>query len=1021
MATTDNKNIYSRETIADVSAKALIADHLPPLSMSGRRQYLKCPQCGAFGKVKGKLKGLIVTDKTTMHIAKCFDCGFSLSSAIYAEMYYSGADFRTALERCADKAGMSIETERDRELRLSRERAKRDAGSFVAEQLAASGLTFDDVMVRTVGQKGKEELVPAFRRGSIDHVGNINPNDDEMLIYYYDLKGEPVRYAASTRGNPTRQYVRVRWAIPGLHTTQDGKEIKYQTPRGAQTQFYIPQKIRDAYADNTPIGTLIIQEGEKKAEKACKHGIMSIGIQGIYNIGNARQGVMKELSYLVKACKVRNVVLLFDSDWCDLSRSLECGDRVDSRPMQFAKAAIKFRDYVKTLHNEGLHVDVWFGHINSEKEKGIDDLLCGSLAGREHDFATDMERTMLTHDGRGEWADYHRISTLTNFQIMDYWHLNKLDAFVSRHSSRLESLEEIRFGGVLYSRTKSGHYTPKSEDGTTLKFWNVEYNDRNKKDITFDSIAMMKFLSANNYRRVHTEDMAVGEYVPAVLDGQILHKTAFTLIKNFLFDYLCKTCKDESVLNKFLSNMGRYVTPDIVNQLPLIEYEDYNSQSSRQIYPYSNGFVEISAEGISDNVVGHVVWEESVIPRTFRRVPIFERMEWRDGYYDFKESKDASECEFLQFLKLSSNFWHRDGRTPDLNQWYRHLYNKMSCIGYLLHSFKDMSETKAIVAMDGRMSEVGKSNGRSGKSLVAAALRRMIPQSVIDGRNLSATDDFVYNDVNLQTRTVVYDDVNVNFNFGRLFAVLTNDMTVNYKGGRRFTIPFERSPKIMITTNHALSSDDDSSRARRVFMAFSDYFNANHSPKNEFGHNFFQDWDERQWTLFDNFMLECLQMYLKCRHEEWEWSSSGLIEPPMEELTARQMRQVMGEDFLDYAEQYYGGMIVNKTINTRLKRRDVQEKFKDIPGYRKYFTPSNFRTRLEAFVRFKKWHFNPHKRHRDTGESFEEWIKTHPGGSFFGEADKSNSIEYFTVSWNGALDNTGVGVPPAFEEAELPF
>jgi hypothetical protein len=41
-------------------------------------------------------------------------------------------------------------------------------------------------------------------------------------------------YTAKGSSTP-RQYVRVRWSNPGIHTTADGKEIKYQTPPNASS------------------------------------------------------------------------------------------------------------------------------------------------------------------------------------------------------------------------------------------------------------------------------------------------------------------------------------------------------------------------------------------------------------------------------------------------------------------------------------------------------------------------------------------------------------------------------------------------------------------------------------------------------------------------------------------------------------------------------------------------------------------------------------------------------------------
>ena len=49
--------------------------------------------------------------------------------------------------------------------------------------------------------------------------------------------------------------------------------MKYRTPYGAPAFIYYPQKIRELYQKQVPIKRLFIQEGEKKAEKATKHGI----------------------------------------------------------------------------------------------------------------------------------------------------------------------------------------------------------------------------------------------------------------------------------------------------------------------------------------------------------------------------------------------------------------------------------------------------------------------------------------------------------------------------------------------------------------------------------------------------------------------------------------------------------------------------------------------------------------------------------------------------------------------------
>lgn len=995
---------YSESDIQTVRDVALMADHVPDTKTYGRTVYAKCPGCGAHGK----RKGLKITDRTSppIHIAKCFECGFSFGSAIDAEKHYAECDFLTAVEHCADMAGINLETNADRRERIAKESAKNLSDSFVGRQLAASGLTMEDVMVRTFDKKGNEEWLPAFRRGSIDVRGNVNENDDEMLIYYYDLAGNPMCYTQRTGSAATRPYIRVRWSNPALHTTAEGKQIKYQTPKGTKACFYIPQKLREAYQAKEEIETLIIQEGEKKAEKACKHGIMSLGIQGIYNIGNATQGLMKELQYIVRECKVRNIILLFDSDWNQLHSGLSDGDAADSRPGQFAGAARKFRKYVETLHNEGLQVDVWFGHLNSETEKGIDDLLAGSLVCHESELWEDMQRTMKTHDGHGQHADLFRISTLSDFQISDFWKLNKFDDFFELHRDRLAELSIFKFGGVFYTKDKDGKFKPKTDTGGSAEFWSVEYDENGKKKIQFYPEKIRDFLIGNHYSRVHTPDLPDGIYSYMVIEDNIIRPVSAVDIRYFVYNHLTKISKDPDVRNKFLNSIGKYISIDLLNTIPDYLYDDFHSSADSQTFVYRNGFVEITSQGVNMIPPQWLVWHKDTIKRDFKRVPIFKEVSMRDGKITITPTEDGERCEFLRFLELTSDFWHKTTDVAEKagkrGEFMRHMLNKITCIGYLLHSYKDENEQKAVIAMDGVMSEVGTSSGRSGKSLIGKAISKIVNQTLIDGKNANMSEDsFLFNNVQLSTRNIMIDDVRVNFDFSRIYSIITSSLPVNRKGSVKFDIEAFRAPKILITTNHAVSNDDDSTNARRVLISFSDYFNAGYIPANEFGHAFFQDWDEDQWVLFDNLMCECVMVYLRSKEQQWSGSATGMIEPPMVDLRKRQLRQKMGESFLLWADEMFAP---GNALNIRKERRDLYDDFyQNCPDIRKYVAAPEFRRRLEAFVEFKGWHLNPSKPHKKTGEMFESWKATHPYSSFLGGPDKSNSKEFFCVSEKGDI------------------
>lgn len=258
---------YSDITIRQLRESADIRYCVPGADVTRATSYVTCPQCGKSGKGKG----LCVTHKGGKNLAKCFSCGLTLSDAIAATMLYEcGNDRRRypeAIKKTADACGLYIQSEDEIRAQQVQRAAKKIEKSFCERQLEASGLTIEDVMVRVQTEDG-ERLEPSMRRGGLDRLGNLRPGDDEMLIYYYRLDGTMEKYPSRGIRGALRDYIRVRWSNPSLHTPEGStRENKYQTPAGAPTKFYIPQRIRDLYQAEKVIETLVIQEGEKKPKR----------------------------------------------------------------------------------------------------------------------------------------------------------------------------------------------------------------------------------------------------------------------------------------------------------------------------------------------------------------------------------------------------------------------------------------------------------------------------------------------------------------------------------------------------------------------------------------------------------------------------------------------------------------------------------------------------------------------------------------------------------------------------------
>jgi hypothetical protein len=140
-------------------------------------------------------------------------------------------------------------------------------------------------------------------------------------------------------------------------------------------------------------------------------------------------------------------------------------------------------------------------------------------------------------------------------------------------------------------------------------------------------------------------------------------------------------------------------------------------------------------------------------------------------------------------------------------------------------------------------------------------------------------------------------------------------MTIEKKGQDAYQIPFKESPKISITTNYTINGSG-ASHERRIFeVEIANYFNDNLTPEMEFGHLFFAEWDDKEWASFDNFMIRCVQFFLK----------NGLVQSDKVNLKFRKFKNEMGAEFIEFMEgqtgntQHLQGLTQHKNLIRRLK------------------------------------------------------------------------------------------------------
>lgn len=1036
------------QNVEKIKSVSSLTDVLTDLKPKGSKFYTKCPQCNHIDTKKKN--GLIYTP--SKEIVKCFSCGWGTNNPISFLMSTREISYPEALKILADIHSIDIEQDITRSARLEYERAlkAKNRKTFRDIQLQESGLTEEDITAHIQSDEGTEHHIAVFKSGTKDQYGNILPGrGDDMLIYYYDLHGNPVMYRKEKQ-NKMLHLVRVRWQNPDLHLDKEGKAKKYESPYGSGSHLYIPEKLRHKYKTVSPIDVLFLQEGEKKAEKASKHGLPSVGIMGIQNIGSKAHTLPPELQLIIHRCETRHVVFMLDSDWDELSDKIKNGDQVDHRPRSFFYAVKNYKEYMRTLVNLGISVEIWFGYVkkNESNAKGVDDLLVTELKGNEDELKQDIHAAMHHKDGFGQWVQMHKITMMPDSQIADLWLLNDADAFAKKHKDKLSALAEFKIGKLKRRFDENGKLILDQPLLPTEQYWEEKYtptrSGEDRKELSFDYANCFNFLMNRGFFRVRLKS---GNWEFVHIENRVVHKVDNYDIKDFVTEFT-KELKRKDVLNMLYRGGPQYLGYEKLSNLDFINLSLERAANDSQCLYFKDQIWRITADGIE--VLSYAefknhVWEEKIIKAkvkklqpliTVQRMDEYFREKIKDsdyahapnGEFFYDLSEHGQKCHFLKFLEYTSDFvWRKKRKLSGLNGNVKpedmigpeeflinskHLINKLTAIGYLLHDYKNDSELKAVIGMDGKLSEVGASNGRTGKSLVGKALEFVIPQVYIPAKNSKITEDiFLFGEVTEKHKNIFLDDVRANIDFEFFFPLITGKLKVNPKGAQPFTLEQADTPKLYITTNHAINGEGASFKDRQAFMAFSDYYNENHKPVDDFGINFFSEWDNDQWNLFYNLMANCLVLYFRSIREGWSGKNSGIVQPPMESIELRQLRQMIGEDFLQWAEASFtqtadGTPTVESKLNIQHIRKELFDNFTDqYPHARKYVTTTSFGKRMRLYCKFKKFHFNPHKPNHD-GVNFFDFVRLYPDKSFDGESDKTGGKEYWTIAnnrWTGTF------------------
>jgi len=405
-------------------------------------------------------------------------------------------------------------------------------------------------------------------------------------------------------------------------------------------------------------------------------------------------------------------------------------------------------------------------------------------------------------------------------------------------------------------------------------FWKVDINQKGDSKITISYYDFCRFVNDSlNIFRFKLKDDDIGFRYVKLKDGKIFN-VSMAEIKDSTKDYLESLepyfdgiYKDQ--LMEVLYRSANSIFSD--NMLEFLEYtnvEILRATDSDAYFPFLNCIVRVSKynkiEVLNyDEINGKYVWDSSVIKHNFE--------------LDF----DYKNFSFYKFLEKITN--------DDINR----LEFCKQIVGYLLHEYKDpLNPISVIFGEETSDTNLG---GGAGKGILTNAISKLTNLVTIDGKSFNPDREFAFQRVNVDSRLVVLQDTTDKFDFESLFSKTTDGFTIRKMFTPEIFVPFEMSPKFIITTNYTIDNESGASERRLKLLEFSSFFNSKNKPIDFLGEVLFNSWNNEKWNKFYTLMFDCLLVYLE----------NGITE--ISETQTSKIKRIStkyGDDFLGWFKEY---------------------------------------------------------------------------------------------------------------------
>lgn len=508
---------------------------------------------------------------------------------------------------------------------------------------------------------------------------------------------------------------------------------------------------------------------------------------------------------------------------------------------------------------------------------------------------------------------------------------------------------KTNFGTIVHLAKAKGFAVPK---GNPLNFWRTVESADGRKKAVIDKDRFITFLAELGFRKwffnnndcqfIRIKDNIVETVSRARIQAIVTHYVKTEVTSSLVWGAICR--QGSELYNEILLQE--------LPEDPLSTVKE-DKRNIGHIY-YRNGFVRIAVTETVDEFIPGEPRSVRTAKREFLPYDQLDGLVWRSQILDrdFVEIGDnekhfyGKKNEFSHFVYTIAGNNPRQGKEASKVGLER-LTAFETALGYLIHSYKNMGMAKAIILTDETDSvNPNEANGRTGKGLFFKAVEMMVKTETL--KNFDGKSQFNFQKYTSDLKVWFYSDVPKKFDFFGLFPYITDPFEVEAKNKPSYSVPFSRSPKFCIATNFVIAGEGGSYEGRQFILEVAPFFEPSFTPLNYFGHLLFEDWDERQWHLFDNYVVHCLELFL----------IKGLADYPKINTETRKARQICGQEFLDWAE-------CSLSIGHTDSLRGYIVRYTTTVGKYHNMTEENMKKRLVAFCKMNGWELEQQPRRTD--------------------------------------------------------